>query len=197
MWSLMSAQRGHSIEDIAARLMDLSDKAKENGPQYARITAQNATAAAERVIAQGVPDPGWAAAIGSPTIGQCWHYSDVGGRQESVTVSFGYGDAEHALSVLIDHGRGGKIRDSWVAKSPGLRAETEQAAAGDPLVVFELLDAADAGRRLQLAFCTVGLVLSRATMASSSSGMAPVPSKVATNSIASSLSSTMSMSCSG
>ena len=37
-----------------------------------------------------------------------------GGRQESLTVSFGYGAAEHALSVLIDHGRGGKIKDAWV-----------------------------------------------------------------------------------
>src|SRR5579859_1901964 len=45
-----------------------------------------ATQAAERVIAQGVPDPDWAGAIGSPTIGKCWHYSDVGGRQESLTV---------------------------------------------------------------------------------------------------------------
>jgi hypothetical protein len=47
-WCLFAAQRNHSIEDIAARLMDLSSKAKENGESYARITAQNATAAAER-----------------------------------------------------------------------------------------------------------------------------------------------------
>jgi hypothetical protein len=83
-----------------------------------------ATEAAERVTAQGVPDPDWAAAIGSPTIGQCWHYSDVGGRQESITVSFGYGDSEHALSVLIDHGKSGKIKDAWVDDAEGLLDKT-------------------------------------------------------------------------
>jgi RepB DNA-primase from phage plasmid len=47
-WCLMSAQRGFGIEDIAARLMELSSKARENGEHYARLTAENATAAAER-----------------------------------------------------------------------------------------------------------------------------------------------------
>jgi len=28
--------------------------------------------------------------------------------------------------VLVDHGRGGKIRDTWVTKGPGLRADTVQ-----------------------------------------------------------------------
>lgn len=48
MWALMSAQRGRGIEEIAERLMELSSKARENGEQYARITAENATAAAAR-----------------------------------------------------------------------------------------------------------------------------------------------------
>jgi hypothetical protein len=104
--------------------------------------------AAARVSARGVPDPPWAAALGDPRTGDCWHYADVGGRQESLTMTFCYGDRPHTLSVLIDHGRGGKIRDAWVAKDAGLRAETERAAHGDPLVVFETIDLADAGRRL-------------------------------------------------
>ena len=107
-----------------------------------------ATEAAERVTAQGVPDPDWAAAIGSPTIGQCWHYSDVGGRQESITVSFGYGDSEHALSVLIDHGKSGKIKDAWVDDAEGLLDKTWLAADNDPLIVFEPLEPADASERL-------------------------------------------------
>jgi hypothetical protein len=107
-----------------------------------------ATEAAERVTAQGVPDPDWAAAIGSPTIGQCWHYSDVGGRQESITVSFGYGDSEHALSVLIDHGKSGKIKDAWVDDAEGLLDKTWLAADNDPLIVFEPIEAADAAERL-------------------------------------------------
>ena len=107
-----------------------------------------AAEAAERVIAGGVPDPDWAAGIGSPTVGQCWHYSDVGGQQESVTVSFGYGAAEHALSVLIDHGQGGKIKDAWVDDAAGLLDKTWLAAENDPLVVFEEIEPDDAGQRL-------------------------------------------------
>jgi hypothetical protein len=107
--------------------------------------------AADRVHATGVADLPWAGTLGSPDVGDCWHYADVGGRQESLTMTFSYGDKQHAVSVLIDHGRGGKIRDAWVAKAAGLRAETEQAARDDPLVVFEMIDAAEAGRRLGLA----------------------------------------------
>jgi hypothetical protein len=107
-----------------------------------------ATAAADRVHASGVPDPVWAARLGAPTVGRCWHYSDIGGRQESVTVTFGYGDAQHALSVLIDHGRSGRIRDAWVADADGLLDKTWLAAETDPLVVFEEIVAADARSRL-------------------------------------------------
>jgi hypothetical protein len=107
-----------------------------------------ATAAADRVTAGGVPDPDWAAAIGAPAVGRCWHYGDIGGQQESVTVSFGYGRAEHALSVLIDHGRGGKIKDAWVDDAAGLLDKTWLAAQDDPLVVFERIGPADARDRL-------------------------------------------------
>jgi hypothetical protein len=110
-----------------------------------------ATAAAERVTATGVADPQWAAVLGSPTVGRCWHYGDVGGRQESVTVSFGYGDAEHALSVLIDHGRAGKIKDAWVDDAAGLLDKTWIAAGNDPLIIFEPIEPADARDRLQRA----------------------------------------------
>ena len=104
--------------------------------------------AAERVAAQGVPDPDWASVIGSPTVGECWHYSDIGGRQESITVSFGYGTAEHALSVLVDHGKGGKIKDAWVDTAEGLLQKTWLAADNDPLVLFELIDPAEARQGL-------------------------------------------------
>ena len=107
-----------------------------------------ATEAAERVSGRNVPEPDWAAVVGSPTVGKCWHYSDVGGRQESLTVSFGYGEAEHALSVLIDHGRGGKIKDAWVDDAAGLLDKTWLAAENDPLIVFEEIAPADASERL-------------------------------------------------
>jgi len=104
--------------------------------------------AAARVSAHGVADPSWAGTLGSPRVGDCWHYADVGGRQESLTMTFSYDDKQHALCVLIDHGHGGKIKDAWVAKAAELRADTEKAAGGDPLVVFEMIDAAEAGLRL-------------------------------------------------
>ena len=110
--------------------------------------AAAATEAAERVTAQGLADPAWATVIGSPAVGKCWHYSDVGGRQESLTVSFGYGSAEHALSVLIDHGKGGKIKDAWVDDAAGLLDKTWLAAESDPLIVFEEIGPSDASERL-------------------------------------------------
>ncbi len=107
--------------------------------------------AAARVRAHDVADPPWAGPVGAPRVLDCWHYADVGGRQESLTLTFAYGDKQHAVSVLIDHGRGGKIKDAWVAKGAGLRADTERAAAVDPLVLFEVIDAADARLRLERA----------------------------------------------
>jgi hypothetical protein len=107
--------------------------------------------AAARVSAQDVADPPWAGVVGAPQVRDCWHYADVGGRQESLTMAFAYGDQQHAISVLIDHRNGGKIRDAWVAKGDELRADTEQAAGSDPFVVFEVIGAADARLRLERA----------------------------------------------
>jgi hypothetical protein len=107
--------------------------------------------AADRLHARDVADPAWAGTIGAPRVGDCWHYADVGGRQESLTMTFAYGDRQHAVSVLIDHGRGGGIRDTWVTKGAGLRADTEREAGRDPLVVFEVIDAATARLRLERA----------------------------------------------
>ena len=47
-FALASARRAWSVEDIAAELVRLSEKARENGERYAVITAQNAAAAVER-----------------------------------------------------------------------------------------------------------------------------------------------------
>jgi len=47
-WALMALRRGQTIEDTAARLTELSSKAKENREGYALRTARNAAAAVER-----------------------------------------------------------------------------------------------------------------------------------------------------
>jgi len=48
VWGNDGGPKGHSIEEIASRLTELSSKAKENGERYALLTAQNATASTER-----------------------------------------------------------------------------------------------------------------------------------------------------
>jgi hypothetical protein len=52
-WCLLAAQRNWTVEEIAARLMEESSKARENGEQYARLTAENATAATTRQRSRG------------------------------------------------------------------------------------------------------------------------------------------------
>jgi hypothetical protein len=143
-WSLVPAAEAASTPEALALLRVLAAV----GSPALRVAAVQA---AERLHAQDVADPPWAGAIGTPRVGDCWHYADVGGRQESLTMTFAYGDRQHAVSVLIDHGRGGGIRDTWVTKGTGLRADTEREAARDPLVVFEMIDAATARLRLERA----------------------------------------------
>ena len=47
-FAMLCAQRNWGIPEIADRLMEVSTKAKENGPHYAQLTAENAVAATER-----------------------------------------------------------------------------------------------------------------------------------------------------
>ena len=110
-----------------------------------------ATEAADRLSAKGIPAPGWADVVGAPDPGECWHYGDTGGRQESVTMTFSYSGAAHALSVLLDHGHGGKIKDIWVADATGLLAKTRETAASDSLILFEPLEVAQARFTLERA----------------------------------------------
>jgi hypothetical protein len=110
-----------------------------------------AAQAADRVAEDGVEEQPWVSELGLPKVADCWHYGDVGGRQESVTVSFAYGSKQHALSVLIDHGRGGKIKDVWVGDATGLLDQTFLAADADPLVVFAKIEPPEAHERLQAA----------------------------------------------
>ena len=119
------------------------------GDARLRVAARDA---ADRVAAGGVADPAWAAVIGSPETGDCWHFADTSGRQESITVTFGYPEsAPHAFSVLLDHSRDGKVKDIWVGDATGLAGKTRDAAAADPAVIYEPLTAQDALTRLRRA----------------------------------------------
>jgi hypothetical protein len=110
-----------------------------------------AGAAADRMTANGVADPEWAESIGSPEVRECWFYTDASGKQESVSLSFAYGQRQHAVSVLIDHALGGRIKDAWVGDARELLAKTRAVAKRDPTLVFDMIDVADARGRLERA----------------------------------------------
>ncbi len=46
-WCMVAADWGFGVEEVAARLMEESSKARENGEQYALTTAQRAAQAAQ------------------------------------------------------------------------------------------------------------------------------------------------------
>jgi hypothetical protein len=47
-WCMTALDWGHSIEETANKLMELSAKARENGERYANLTASNAADAVEK-----------------------------------------------------------------------------------------------------------------------------------------------------
>ncbi len=109
-----------------------------------------ATAARQRVVEHGVPEPRWAERVGSPTVGPCWVYGDAFGDQESVTTTFSYGRKRHGLCVLIDHDLGGGLKDCYVvARVPMLRRQMFDMASDDPVSFCEEVSAADATGRLR------------------------------------------------
>jgi hypothetical protein len=110
-----------------------------------------ARAAAGRLAAAGVSDPGWAESIGAPSPGQCWSYGDVAGHQEAVTMTFWYGERGHVVSVLVDRDQGGGIKDVWVGEAGDILDRTREMSQQDPKVIFEMITQADAGARMDLA----------------------------------------------
>jgi hypothetical protein len=112
-----------------------------------RLAAQGIEAQgieAQGIEAQGIEEPPWAAQMGAPTVGECWRYGDERGLQEAVTMSFGYGAEWHVVSLLLDHGYGGGIKDIWVGDAGDVLARTRAMADQDPTMVFEMISPADA-----------------------------------------------------
>jgi hypothetical protein len=107
--------------------------------------------AAARLAARGVPDPAWAAEVGSPAVRECWRYGDDRGVQEAVTMSFEYPAGRHVVSLLLDLSFGGGIKNVWVGEAGDVRARTQALAAEDPGMVFEMISPADARSRAERA----------------------------------------------
>jgi hypothetical protein len=111
-----------------------------------------ASAAAGRLAGRGISEPAWAASIGAPTPGECWRYGDSLGEQEAVTAAFWYGERGHVLSVLLDLTQGGGIKNVWVGDLGDVLERTrEMARARQPMMIFEMISAADARGRLNRA----------------------------------------------
>jgi hypothetical protein len=106
-----------------------------------------ATQAADRLAARGLDEPPWGARMGAPTVGECWRYGDDRGLQEAVTMSFSYGAELHVVSLLLDHGLGGGIKDVWVGDAGDVLARTRTMAKQDPTMLFEMISAGDARAR--------------------------------------------------
>jgi hypothetical protein len=98
-----------------------------------------AAAGADRLVAAGLSDRPWVRGLGSPTVGQAFGYSDPLGIQESVVVAFRYGRRSHMVSVLIDYGLGGGIKDCYFGADPAeTRAEYERLARRNGMVMRDI-----------------------------------------------------------
>lgn len=85
------------------------------GPHPVRTPA---AAAAQRLVASGLPDPAWVDGLGHPTVGASFGYVDMFGSQEALAITFTYRRKQHAVAVLIDHTLGGGVKDVFVADRP-------------------------------------------------------------------------------
>ncbi|WP_073253739.1 hypothetical protein [Cryptosporangium aurantiacum] len=121
---------------------------------------RTAAAAADRIAATGVPRPRWATAVDDLSAGECWHYGDVFGDQETILCAFRRGPNEHAMLVLIDHTLGGIAKDVFFTEAvAGSLADLQYELAATPVAFLEPIEPAAARRRLQQAFTiTDGLV---------------------------------------
>ena len=114
---------------------------------------RSAAAAAERMAASGVPRPRWATAVDDLSAGECWHYGDVFGDQETILCAFRRGEAEHAMLVLVDHTLGGIAKDAFFTDAvAGSLADLQYELAATPVAFLEPIEPATARRRLQRAF---------------------------------------------
>jgi hypothetical protein len=103
-----------------------------HGPQ---TTCSEATAAADGLVAGGLPEPPFAEVLGRPVPRECFSYGDDFGQQESIALTFAYGRKKHAVCVLVDHDLGGGVKDCWItAKATDIRKQYK--SLGDEAMTF-------------------------------------------------------------
>ena len=123
---------------------ELRSTATQAADRLAAATREASGLEAPGLEAPGLDEPPWGAVMGAPTVGECWRYGDDRGLQEAVTMSFGYEDEVHVVSLLLDHGCGGGIKDVWVGDAGDVLERTRAMADQDPAMIFEMISPADA-----------------------------------------------------
>lgn len=108
-----------------------------------------ANQAADRLVSAGHQDPLWARELGAPRVSTCFGYSAILGEQEAVATTFRYGKKRHVLSVLIDHGLGGGIKDFFASEHPNDVRRGLQQTADDDAFEFYDYEPVEAGRILK------------------------------------------------
>ncbi|HEY8475142.1 MAG TPA: hypothetical protein VIL37_21325 [Natronosporangium sp.] len=108
---------------------------------------RRAVAALGSVTRAGFYPPEWAAEIGRVTPREAWRRFDVFEDTETIAVSYGYGEAEHAVLVQIDKCREPTVLEAMVVNDLAT-LRSALAEDSDPLVRVESLGLADARARL-------------------------------------------------
>src|SRR5215218_17950 len=104
-----------------------------------------ASAAADRLVAAGLPRPGWAGELGQPiTTDECWRLSDPAGTGSMLACSFHRAGRSHAVVVSVDHLDCGAATDILLLEADQLPQALEmmrsQARTGGIEVTEEPLD---------------------------------------------------------
>jgi len=79
---------------------------------------EQAAAAADALVAKGVHEPAWVAALGTGRVSEAWAYGDVFGDQTTVLLVVERADRRHGVVVLVDHALDGIAKDAFVADDP-------------------------------------------------------------------------------
>lgn len=108
------------------------------------------SAAAE--LAAELPDRAWVKTMSRLEPTTALRYGQPDGGQESLVLGFRYGSREHAISVLIDHGLGGGVKDCWLTDKPDvIRQQIAAMADLEPLMEVDPVDWVTAERVLAAA----------------------------------------------
>jgi len=119
-----------------------------HGPQ---TTCSEATAAADGLVAGGLPELPFAEALGRPVPRECFSYGDDFGQQESIALTFTYGRKKHAVCVLVDYSLGGGVKDCWITGKATDIKKQYKSLGGEGMAFYADLSPGESLSKLQAA----------------------------------------------